>query len=181
MITSFINGRVRLRDPRFKDEETCAVLEELLKDHPGVTRVTANPRTGGLLIEYDPDRVSLDEAKRLLTAAAPEGAQWLEDYECALGGCSIAVNLRGEDMTLPPPPSPGFGGFRRLSPEAAEYLTMTGAFIVCTGSAFLRSKNLHIYSGLTLAGLTAQHIWKFRKRIAACLNLRLGGPEVRSE
>ena len=168
MITSFINGRVRLRDPRFKDEEVCASVEALLKDHPSVISVKANPRTGGVLIEYDPETLSPDEAKQALTAVVPEGAQWLEDYECAMGGCSVAVDLGGVNLTLPPP-SPGFrfGGGRRISPEAAEYLTMTGAFVVCTSSAFLRSKNLHVYSGLTLAGLTIQHIWKFRKRILA--------------
>ena len=171
MITSFINGRVRLRDPRFKDEEVCATVEALLRDHPSVISVKTNPRTGGVLIVYDPDRLSLDEARQTLAAIVPEGGQWLEDYECAMGGCSVAVDLGGADITLPPPPAPGFRfrGGRRISPEAAEYLTMTGAFVVCTGSAFLRSKNLHVYSGLTLAGLTVQHIWKFRKRILAYL------------
>lgn len=171
MITSFINGRVRLRDPRFKDEGVCASIEELLRDHPSVTSVKANPKTGGVLIEYDPETLSLEEARQALAAIVPEGAQWLEDYECAMGGCSVAVDFEGVNLTLPPGPPHGFGfgGGRRLNPDAAEYLAMTGAFVVCTSSAFLRSKTLHVYSGLTLAGLTVQHIWKFRKRILGYL------------
>ncbi len=55
----------------------------------------------------------------------------------------------------------------QINKDAAEYLAMTGAFIVCTGSAALRSKGLHIYSGLTLAGLTVQHLYKYRKRLLA--------------
>ena len=172
MITSFINGRVRLRDPRFKDEAACATIEETLRSHPCVTSVKANPKTGGVLIEYDPERLDLDQARQALAAIVPEGARWIDDYEAAMGWSQPEKQVDGGavniNFTLP---SPGFrfAGGRRLSPEAAEYLAMTGAFVVCTSSAFLRSKNLHVYSGLTLAGLTVQHIYKFRKRIFSFL------------
>lgn len=60
--------------------------------------------------------------------------------------------------------------------EALEYLGMTAAFVLCTSSAFLRSKGLHIYSGISLAGMTLSHIFKYRHRLAGRFrNLTVGG------
>ena len=146
MITSFIPGRIRIRHAALKDPETASSLAAGLNSHPGVNRAIANPVTGGLLIEYDPASVDMESARQALKAIAPEGEDWLEEY----------------GTVQPFPIRPG-----RSNKDAAEYLAMIGAFIVCSGSAALRSKGLHVYSGLTLAGLTVQHLYKYRKRLLA--------------
>ncbi|MDR1044368.1 MAG: hypothetical protein LBP33_04515 [Candidatus Adiutrix sp.] len=164
MINSFIPGRVRIRDARFQDPETCAKVRAFLKSRPWLKKVSANPATGGLLIEYDPKKLNMEEALRDLAAVDPEGAAWIREQtapeaEAGAGGEEI------EDDGDPPAGQPlGPAG---LSPEAAEYLALSGAFVVCASSAFLRSKGLHVYSGLTLAGLTIQHVYKYRKRLLA--------------
>jgi len=163
MICSFIEGRVRLRDPRFKNEETAAMLTALLLERPGIIAARANPRTGSLLIEYDPETLDQEEALKALKMIDPEGAAWLE-------ACSAPAGLEEvEETDLEAAPQlPAFlqaamkGGPRQ---EAVEYAALSLAFVVCTSSAFLRSKGLHVYSGLTLAGLTLQHVYKYRRRL----------------
>lgn len=60
-ITSFMDGRVRLRHPALKRAEQAGQVRELLSALPGMLRVTTNPRTGSLLIEYDPARISRED------------------------------------------------------------------------------------------------------------------------
>ena len=176
MITSFIPGRVRIRHARLKDPETAANIAALISSHPGVDKAVANPVTGGLLIEYDPAELDLETARQALQTIDPDGADWLEEYEAASRGgqpaeaqpISLNINLDADEGCGGRPPFPL--QLRSMNKDAMEYLAMTGAFVVCTGSAALRSKGWHIYSGLTLAGLTVQHIYKYRKRLLAYFN-----------
>lgn len=72
MIVSFIPGRVRIRNPRFKDHDTASTAATLLREHPCVIRVTTNPTTGSLLIEYDPDKLDPAAAQQALGLIDPE-------------------------------------------------------------------------------------------------------------
>ena len=55
-ITSFVDGRVRLRHPSLKRAEDAEQVRGFLASLPGILRVTVNSRTGSLLLEYDPDQ-----------------------------------------------------------------------------------------------------------------------------
>lgn len=149
MICSFIPGRIRLRSPSFMDEETVATVMDMLKSQPGLLSVENNLNTGSLLIRYDPVKVDQQAAMAALELLSEDENQAEETEPAALSQASW------------PPVN--------LSKDAVEYVSMIGAFIVCTSSAFLRSKGLHVYSGLALAGLTVQHLLKYRKRLAAIL------------
>lgn len=159
MIASFIPGRVRIRNPRFKDPDLASTAVTLLREHPCVTRATVNSTTGGLLIEYDPEKLDLEAAQQALEMIDPEALDWFN-----------TMNQAGPER---PAEVPEGGGGRQPAPwpalaanrEALEYLGMLTAFVVCTGSAFLRSKGLHIYSGISLAGMTLSHIYKYRKSL----------------
>lgn len=59
MIESFVEGRIRLRSSLFDDKKTEEVLCALLRDVEGVFAVTFNPKTKGMLVEYDPKRIPL--------------------------------------------------------------------------------------------------------------------------
>lgn len=57
---------------------------------------------------------------------------------------------------------------REIGLEESQLLPdQKAAFVISTGSAFLRSKGLHIYSGILLAGVTLSPIYKYRHRLAA--------------
>ena len=65
-IESFIEGRARLRSPLLRDKALASQLSAGLLAVGGVTRAEANPRTGGLLLEYDRSRLPLE---RVMDAA----------------------------------------------------------------------------------------------------------------
>ncbi|HCL80585.1 MAG TPA: hypothetical protein DIC53_11540 [Synergistaceae bacterium] len=67
MIESFIDGRIRLRSDLFADEEFSERLKKGLEEIKGVTSVSVNPRTCGVLIEYEKDAFP----KMLMMKAAP--------------------------------------------------------------------------------------------------------------
>ncbi|MDR2179626.1 MAG: hypothetical protein LBP21_04920 [Synergistaceae bacterium] len=65
MIESFIEGRVRLRSPLFADEAFAERLKSELLAIDGVQKVEINPRTKGLLLEYDKHRLPLSRLTRV--------------------------------------------------------------------------------------------------------------------
>jgi hypothetical protein len=54
MIVSFCHGRIRLRFKELKDAAAAALAQARIQETPGITGVEINPRTGSLLVEYDP-------------------------------------------------------------------------------------------------------------------------------
>ena len=154
MITSFINGRARIRSPRLKDPDAAATAVAALKSRPGLLRASANPATGGLLLEYNPLEMEAETAFTILAELDPEG------FDVFL---TRLADLEARAATAENRPSPGPNN------ETAEYVTLLLAFLACSSSGFLRSKGLHVYSGLSLVGLTIQHVLKYRRRIMAIL------------
>ena len=67
MIESFTEGRVRLRSPLFADEAFAERVKSELLKIDGVYKAETNPRTKGLLLEYDKERLPL---VRLMGAAS---------------------------------------------------------------------------------------------------------------
>ena len=66
-----LDGRLRIRLGILKSNPTRAdALAECLRRLKGIKEVTANPRTGSLLIQYDECQMSRDELLALLGAGA---------------------------------------------------------------------------------------------------------------
>jgi hypothetical protein len=65
MIESFIEGRVRLRSPVLKDPAARERMTAELLKIDGVLKAEANPRTYGLLLEYDKERLPLSLLKQI--------------------------------------------------------------------------------------------------------------------
>jgi hypothetical protein len=101
MIESFIEGRVRLRSPLLKDPFMRERLTAELLKIDGVLKAEINPRTHGLLLEYDKERLplsllkqiapSLNRLNALTRLPEPERASALEDI---LGAIAEALSGR---------------------------------------------------------------------------------------
>jgi hypothetical protein len=65
MIESFIEGRVRLRSPVLKDPAMSERLTAGLLEIDGVLKADVNPRTHGLLLEYDKERLPLSLLRQI--------------------------------------------------------------------------------------------------------------------
>lgn len=164
MICSYIPGRIRLRSPRFREAETVAALMAILKDQPGLTGLENNLNTGSLLIRFDPEKVDQQTALAALNFLEEEDAG---EQSRACCGCGACENRGGRDAGHQSGPAwdDDQPSLFPQNKEALEYAAMVGAFVICTASGFLRAKGWHIYSGLTLAGLTVQHLVKYRDRL----------------
>ena len=86
-ITSFVDGRVRLRHPALKNKKTSDLIASIVGGVEGISAVQSNPVTGSLLIYYDPEQLSREQLLELAeqgaafipglndeTAAQPEGS-----------------------------------------------------------------------------------------------------------
>lgn len=53
-ITSYIPGRIRVRDERLANKADTEPLISILKQLPGINNIVLNHRTSSMLIQYDP-------------------------------------------------------------------------------------------------------------------------------
>ena len=72
-ITSFVDGRVRLRHPALKDRATAELVCTVVGGVEGITAVQANPLTGSLLIYYDAEKLTREQLLEL----AEQGAAFI--------------------------------------------------------------------------------------------------------
>ena len=72
-ITSFVDGRVRLRHPALKDKATAENITTVVGSVDGITTVQSNPLTGSLLIYYDVEKLSREQLLEL----AEQGAMFI--------------------------------------------------------------------------------------------------------
>lgn len=76
-VTSFVDGRVRLRHPALKDTDTAELVSTVVSGVEGITAVQVNPLTGSLLIFYDPETLSREQ----LLALAEQGMAFLPNLD----------------------------------------------------------------------------------------------------
>lgn len=152
MIASFMEGRVRLRTDALKDPEKLRMVEDTIKSQNGVLSTLANPRTGSLLVEYDPERIPKET---LLMAAGM--------LEKELGLC-------------PEEPRRGKKMLQIINP-GAELLLLTGTlgFSMLGGVV---NKRLHVAAGVLFLLLCGKHLYS-RRRSLPLPRLGFSGPQRR--
>ena len=142
MITSFFDGRVRIRAHALRNPEKMALVENTIKAQDGVFSTVANLRTGSLLVEYDPQVISremLDMAAQALQAQLEEPAPAKKAK-----GCPVSLT--------------------KLLDSKLEMGLLTAAF-GCTLFGGMLNKRMHIGAGLLFYLLTAKHMYSRRKRL----------------
>lgn len=75
MIVSFIEGRIRLRNPLLRDANILQQITSLVQNQPGIRQIITNERTGSLLIEYDSTIISHEDllaARQMFEAFLPQ-------------------------------------------------------------------------------------------------------------
>lgn len=139
MITSCIEGRIRVRDGLLRNSAVAGSLRRLLLATPGIREVSANPRAGSLLILYQQARTTLGEITALLARFLPEEAS----------------------TPAAPAAKPRPGRPRRTTAAAvrrqAVNLGMLAALLASLAGAALGAKALHIIAGLVFVGFFGLH------------------------
>jgi hypothetical protein len=177
MITSHTRGRIRLRLSDLKGAAPPTLPPGGLK---GVKSLAVNPRTGGALLEYDPEILGAETIADFVEAFDPGAAEALRHPHLlkartvlgapipALADCPPpAVPVRSPDA--PPaagPPAPKRPARRRGSAEAtSELLNLGSAVLGVVISGFFGSRRLHVQLGVLTGLMMIGHVWKYRKRL----------------
>ena len=91
-ITSFVDGRVRLRHPALKDKDTADLVCTVVGGVEGITAVQANPLTGSLLIYYDAEKLTREQLLEL----AEQGAAFIPGLNEEEAPAEAAETAEGE-------------------------------------------------------------------------------------
>jgi hypothetical protein len=168
MIVSFVNGRIRARLSGLKGQGQAPPMPAAgsLK---GVKNLSVNPSTGGVLLEYDPEAISVQEIASFLEPFDPEGAATLRNPWLLKPRSLFArpVEIPAEFL---PAEAQASRAIQRPRPRGSaratsEAINLTMAFLSCVGSAFWGSARTHVFCGAGLGLLVAQHLWQHRGRL----------------
>lgn len=166
-ITSFVDGRVRLRHPALKEAATAELVTAVVSGVEGIVSVQANPVTGSLLIFYDPEKLSREQLLEL----AEQGAAFLPGMTDEAENADEATKSEGTAARA-------MKAVKELAP-VDELLQLLGgrgatkfvnrAMLVTLAASLaglpLGNKLLHTAAGGAFVGGVLQHLLAHRKAI----------------
>lgn len=142
-ITSFIDGRVRVRHKGLHNPEHAGKVRTFLSTIAGVNKAEINTNTGSLLLEYDPVRLSRADLLRL--AESMEETLTAEDKEEPASACRRFCLADSRHL-------------RRLT-NRGMLLTLGGA----VGFGLAGRMGGHVAFGWGFLVLNALHLYIYRK------------------
>lgn len=148
-IISHVPGRIRIRDARLTDTAEAHRITGLLQSLPGITHVSVNRRTAGLLVQYDP----ASGAEELLrdSVGLPESVA---------GAPVMAPKSEGKRRR----PCPAAAGL----PFSYRQFLNYGMMAACAASGIgiaLHYRKLHAAAGFLFFGLSGLHMYDKRKTL----------------
>lgn len=150
LISSCIDGRIRIRDHRFTNSGVTKTVREVLAALPGISQVTVNERIGSVLIIY---------------SAAVATLQGIMD--------TIGEVLGEEQQapTLPSGgPSPVTSGtctFRLPARKAAVNMGMLATLVTSMIGIMIGLKKLHVAAGVIFLAFFGIHFFERRRAMFA--------------
>ncbi len=165
-ITSFVDGRVRLRHPALKDRATAELITTVVEGVEGITAVQSNPLTGSLLIYYDAEKLSREQLLEL----AEQGAMFIPGFQKEEGEAS-AEGAEGESAS-------SRRSCRMCTPvdEVLQFVTSRGttkfvnramlvSLIASLVALPLGNRTVHTAAGGVFVGGVLQHLIAHRKAL----------------
>lgn len=156
-ITSFVDGRVRLRHAALRRDGILPLIEGLLRGLDGVEAVTTNPRSGSLLLEYDPARLTRDDLLALLHSGESLLGAHMPETPCTASHTASGAAPEGS-------PPEGFS----LSGLCSRRTRNRCMLAALAGSALLGlwgRGGWHKAVSLVFLGLCAEHVYRYRGRL----------------
>ena len=161
-ITSFVDGRVRLRHPALKDKETADLVCTVVGGVEGITAVQANPLTGSLLIYYDAEKLTREQLLEL----AEQGAAFipgLNEEAPAETAEGEAAPRRACRVCAPVDELLGF--LTRRSTTKFIDRAMLVSLIASLAALPLGSRSVHAAAGGVFVSGVLQHLIAHRKAL----------------
>ena len=151
VVTSHIEGRVRIRDEGLKKETLLLQLREALLESPGISGVEANPRVGSLLVIYNAASTGVERIQQIIAGFIGEG-------EAAASAVSEGISrIIGKiPRTVPP-------RVKRIAVNAG----MLASLVLSVVAAVLDLKTLHILAGVIFLAIFGAHLYERRQYLFA--------------
>lgn len=155
-IVSSTPGRIRLRHARLRSAAQCSALLGVLEKVDGVTRTTANPKAGSIVVVYDPQRSTAAAMEAAITAHCP--AAWTSAGAHGSGARTTATPPSASGPRLHPP-SP------RVRVNRVAKRGMLLGLGASLAMAALGNKRWHAVTGLVFVGCLAAHLTVHRRHL----------------
>jgi copper chaperone CopZ len=151
VVTSHIEGRVRIRDEGLKKEALLSEVRNALEASPGIAAVEANPRVGSLLVFYDAAVTGMEKISEII-------AEFFGEVEPAAEGKleSFTRVLRKIPRTIPE-------RAKRIAVNAG----MLGSLVLSIAAAIIDLKKLHILAGVIFLAFFGFHVFERKEFLFA--------------
>ena len=166
-VTSFVDGRVRLRHPALKDKATAELVCTVVSGVDGITAVQANPVTGSLLIYYDAEKLTREQLLEL----AEQGAAFVPGMNEEAASADTAEGNAEQDSAprracaVKAPVDELLGFLTRRSTTKFIDRAMLVSLIASLAALPLGSRTVHTAAGGVFVGGVLQHLLAHRKAL----------------
>ncbi|NIQ96458.1 MAG: hypothetical protein GWO11_05265 [Desulfuromonadales bacterium] len=161
VISSHIEGRLRVRDARLRDNRFREMLQAKLESLDGVNEVSGNARAGSLLILYRQAQLPLEKLNQLLGSLLGRQPDKLPPMRPKPKAAPAVPKMRLPN--LPDLPKLSLAVNRR---QAVNWGMLLSLLVSLAGLA-VDSKRLHIIAGTVFVGIFGIHLLDKRKALVA--------------
>ena len=151
VVTSHIEGRVRIRDEGLKEEALLTKVREALLDNPGIANVEANPRVGSLLVLYSSPLTGVERIQQIISGFLGEG-----EPVAPAGLAGIARIFEKVPRAIP-----------ERARKIAGNVGMLASLVLSVIAAVLDLKKLHILAGVIFLAIFGAHLYERRQFLFA--------------
>jgi len=159
-VTSFVDGRVRLRHPALKDKATAELVCTVVGGVDGISAVQANPVTGSLLIYYDAEKLTREQLLEL----AEQGAAFVPGMNEEAAPADTAEAPR-RACAVKAPVDELLGFLTRRSTTKFIDRAMLVSLIASLAALPLGNRTVHTAAGGVFVGGVLQHLLAHRKAL----------------
>ena len=151
VVTSHIEGRVRIRDEGLKKEALLSKVRNSLEDCPGIGSVEANLRVGSILVLYDATVTGLERISAII-------AEFLGENEPVAEARmeNFSRVLRKIPRTIP-----------ARAKRIAVNVGMIGSLVLSIAAAIINLKKLHILAGVIFLAFFGIHAYERKELLFA--------------
>ena len=166
-ITSFVDGRVRLRHSALKDAATAELVSSVVGAVEGISAVQSNSRTGSLLIYYDVEKLSREQLLEL----AEQGAAFIPGMTgegAPAEAAEVAEGAEGEKRKackVCAPVDELLGFLTRRSTTRFIDRAMLVSLMASLAALPLGNRTVHTAAGGVFVGGLLQHLLAHRKAL----------------
>ena len=163
-ITSFVDGRVRLRHPALKDAATAELFCSVVGAVEGLSAVQSNPRTGSLLIFYDAEKLSREQLLEL----AEQGAAFIPGMngeDAPAEAADVAEGEKRKACKVCAPVEELLGFLTKRSTTRFIDRAMLVSLMASLAALPLGNRTVHTAAGGVFVGGLLQHLLAHRKAL----------------